>query len=185
MTHPTQCTCICLQLLCHGTNSPYNHQSKVFGHLDLINNDPNLQSIQFSLIKQKNYQEFYCFCLILYTKLLNIHTRFVANTQKDPASCLGRGFVPADEALISCKVVQFGQFGAQTVTLMVTFVGQENSRNRPPIAQCDLTRHEKHANNEAGGFFYFYFFSNYRRFETMFNNFYSSTVWFLDLYMFS
>lgn len=39
-------------------------------------------------------------------------------------SYLGRGFVPADEAVLSGEVLQFGQLGAQTVTLLVTLVGQ-------------------------------------------------------------
>lgn len=91
-------------------------------------------------------------------------------TQRKTASCLGGGLVPADEALVSGEVVQFGQFGAQAVTLVVALVGQENSWNGPPITQRDLTRHRRGAE--------FVLFLNYRRVEPVLNKNYSSPVWF-------
>lgn len=53
--------------------------------------------------------------------------------------CLGRGLVPADKSVLSREVLQFGQLGAQTVTPLITLVGQQNSGDCPPIAQGDLT----------------------------------------------
>ncbi|KAF0021364.1 hypothetical protein F2P81_026383 [Scophthalmus maximus] len=42
----------------------------------------------------------------------------------DASSHLGRGFKPADESVVPGEVLQFGQFGAEAVTPLVTLVGQ-------------------------------------------------------------
>lgn len=58
--------------------------------------------------------------------------------QKIISSCLGRGFIPVDKSVLFGEVLQFGQLGAQTMTPLVTFVGQQNSWNWPPIAEGNL-----------------------------------------------
>lgn len=52
--------------------------------------------------------------------------------------CLGRGLVPADKSVLSREILQFGQFGAQTMTPLITLVGQQNSGDCPPVVQGDL-----------------------------------------------
>lgn len=58
--------------------------------------------------------------------------------QKIITSCLGRGFIPVDKSILFGEVLQFRQLGAQTMTPLVTFVGQQNGWNWPPIAEGNL-----------------------------------------------
>lgn len=60
-------------------------------------------------------------------------------TQKTIVPCLGRGLVPADKSVLSWEVLQFGQLGAQTLTPLITLVGQQNSGDCSPVVQGDLT----------------------------------------------
>lgn len=63
------------------------------------------------------------------------------------SSCLGRGFVPVDEPILSGEVLQFGQLWAESMIALIALVGQQHSGDCPPVAEGDLTGGKKKKQN--------------------------------------
>lgn len=61
-----------------------------------------------------------------------------ANKAKTVSSCLGRGFVPADEPILSGEGLQFGQLWTQSMVALIALVGQQHGGDCPPVAEGDL-----------------------------------------------
>lgn len=75
-----------------------------------------------------------------------------ANKAKRVSSCLGGGFVPADEPVLSGEGLQFGQLWTESVVALVALVGQQHGGYRPPVAKGDLKKTHKNSRHQQQTF---------------------------------